>query len=811
MRSQQDLSFSDVRSMLWDAVRTRFGEGAELCSDGIFFSYVIFSRDGKFYRIGYMIVDGAVKLADAESAVEKKWVEIRSAQAESEETAEMRVILDAPKDPEGLAWEVTIIQPGFTKHSKIPWFFPDEVLRADAAIFEGADVNLYDLPANGATHVPDNIVDVKPYLVKSKTGWIDTVRHVAGEGVKGVLHLLDSFAWLGKNMLRAAKDGLALPYGLSIDFPARASLGEIEGKTAVIVKKIVGAGSVDIVSRPAAGGKFIRAIAALNDSASDAETIRLRSASYAATREEKIMDKKALWDFIMRIRADLLAGKAFETIEEKELRAIMDTMEPVSATAMPGKPNDGDQVKLLRCEMALDRELVKSELPEKVQAKLRNLFGGKVFETEQLTRVIADEKDILADYEKTLRSDEPIPGSGIRMGLGTLARAQMAIDRTFGLTQEDMQVCARMTRLDNQPFFDDRILRSRQDLEEFKDVPAFAGLRDIYAFFTGDPEVSGRFNRKNLSPELRASMDINSATFTYVLGNTLARRLVKDYNATNFLENLLISIRKPVKDFRQQEAVLVGYFGNLDTVDPEAKDYDEIAAVTDEESTYTLGQKGNILTITRKTIINDDISLVQRLVSRLGRAARRTHAEYVWAFFIDNANCSDATAWFTGGHGNLGATALSHATANIAYIALAKMTEKDSGKRIGLLDDPSVKPVLVYPPDLIATAKEIVDADHYFSANDLTTKIGNPLFGRVRGEMVSLFTDPNDWGLLMPPDVADMVEMGYLNGRQEPEMFVADAPQAEQVFVADKIRHKIRHEYAGAVIEYVSGYKAVVA
>ena len=78
------------------------------------------------------------------------------------------------------------------------------------------------------------------------------------------------------------------------------------------------------------------------------------------------------------------------------------------------------------------------------------------------------------------------------------------------------------------------------------------------------------------------------------------------------------------------------------------------------------------------------------------------------------------------------------------------MTEKDSGKRIGLLDDPNVKPVLVYPPDLIATAKEITDADHYFSSNDLTAKIGNPLFGKVTGAMVSLLTDASDWGLLVP-------------------------------------------------------------
>jgi hypothetical protein len=335
----------------------------------------------------------------------------------------------------------------------------------------------------------------------------------------------------------------------------------------------------------------------------------------------------------------------------------------------------------------------------------------------------------------------------------------------------------------------------------------------MYAYFTGDAEVNGRFNRKALPPELRSSMDISSSTFTYVLGNTLGRRLVGIYKALSYLEELLISVKKPVKDFRTQEAVLVGGFPDLSTVDPEAADYQEIAGVTDEESTYAIGQKGNILTITRKTIINDDISIIQRLIDGLGRAARRTHAKYVWAFFIDNAACSDGTAWFTGAglHVNLGAAALTHATALIAYKALGTMTEKDSGERLGLLSDPSVKPNLVGPIDIMETIQKIATEDFYYTgAADLTTKTPNPLKGKVNPVVVPLFTDAADWGLLLPPQLADMVEMGYLNGREEPELFVADMPQSEQVFIADKIRHKIRHEYAGAMIDFRTGYKGVV-
>ena len=540
------------------------------------------------------------------------------------------------------------------------------------------------------------------------------------------------------------------------------------------------------------------------------------------------MDRQQLWDLIMEKRPKLLEGKSIETITDEEIvglaRMAMDPPSPESpAQPHPAADGDGqnyvtkDELAAWRCEMAMEKALSASDLPDKSKERVRKLFSGKIFEDGELQRAIADEKDFLAAVRTPGggEGDPPEPAN-IRVGIGTLQRAQMAVDRAFGLTGEDMKAFSRMTRLDNRPFFDDPVLRSRQDIESFEDIPAFTGLRDMYEFFTGDKEVTGRFMRRNLPPELRASMDITSGTFTYVLGNTLARRLVKDYMAFDFHENLLISLRKPVKDFRQQEAVLVGYFGDLDTVDPETENYDEIAAVTDEESTYTIAQKGNILTITRKTIINDDISLIVRLVSRLGRAARRTHAQYVWNFWINNSNCSDGTAWFTEGHGNLttnglGTLANAYGYIQTAYIALAKMTEKDSGKRIGLLDSENVKPVLIYPVDLLANCEAVVSDDFYYSADALTAKTRNPMKGKIRGQMISLFTDANDWGLLMPPEVIDMVEMGYLNGRQEPEMFVADSPQSEQVFVADKIRHKIRHEYAGAVVDYRSGYKGTVA
>jgi len=796
-RAKQDVSLDDIRDMIWKALDER---QKDAYLQDVYGAYMVYEADRKYYKLAYSILDGEVQFGSDPMEVKKEWVIANT------KPLEMPVRLVQATDPEGASWEIVICEPGLTKNG---WYHPEEVLRASADLFEGVSLNFYDLPKKGATHIQDSLFDLKKFLVANKAGWIEKVRYVAGEGLKGTLHFLDSFKWLGKNLLAAMAEG-ARVYGLSYDAPAQAKKSTIDGRSVLELVKLYGVDSVDIVDRPAAGGKFIRAV--------------------AAQKEGDIMNKQELWNMIEKARPELLKGKTLEAISDEELTGLVRmAMEPgadqsagdgnqpaVDSQQSANQGGDGDpgvtreDFDKLRCDMALKDKLAGSDLDEAGRKHIWERFHGRVFEEAELDKELGALKDLLAtkaqmDQGAGAGDVDGIPASGrICVGIGTLERAQMAVDRMFGLTKEDMEGFARMERLDHKPFFED--VRSAQDYQEMDKVPPFSSLHEMYVFFTGDPEVRGVFNQKGL----KARMDITSSTFTYAFGNTLGRRLVKDYLAANFREDLIISVAKSVKDFRQQEAVKVGFFGDLDTVDPETADYQEIAAVTDEEATYTLAQKGNLLTITRKTIINDDLSLVQRLVSRLGRAARRTHAQYVWDMWVDNDNCSDGTAWHTSGHGNLGAAALSITTALAAWKALAKMTEKDSAKRIGLLDDPGLKVSLIHPPDLFDTA-DIVANNEYYPGSTTNLNDRNPMRNKLVPVQVSLLTDTNDWGIIAPNALVDHVEMGYLNGRREPEMFVADSPQSEQVFVADKIRYKIRHEYAGTPVDYVGSYKAQVA
>ena len=71
-------------------------------------------------------------------------------------------------------------------------------------------------------------------------------------------------------------------------------------------------------------------------------------------------------------------------------------------------------------------------------------------------------------------------------------------------------------------------------------------------------------------------------------------------------------------------------------------------------------------------------------------------------------------------------------------------------------------------------------------------------------------TDPSDWMMFADPNEVEILELAYLNGQQEPEMFVADNPPVGQMFVADKVQYKIRHEYETEIVDYRGAYKSVV-
>ena len=74
-----------------------------------------------------------------------------------------------------------------------------------------------------------------------------------------------------------------------------------------------------------------------------------------------------------------------------------------------------------------------------------------------------------------------------------------------------------------------------------------------------------------------------------------------------------------------------------------------------------------------------------------------------------------------------------------------------------------------------------------------------------------LFTDANDWYLFDTSGNVGLIEVGFLMGKDQPELLLADNPLADETFTQDRVTYKLRWEFECAILDYRGAYKAAVA
>lgn len=350
--------------------------------------------------------------------------------------------------------------------------------------------------------------------------------------------------------------------------------------------------------------------------------------------------------------------------------------------------------------------------------------------------------------------------------------------------------------------------------EKFRDVPAFRSLRGAYIALTGDMEMRGIPSPEGIKlgeafmNMMRLPAAYSSTSFSFALGNSMYRRLIKEYRAVDYREDALISYYRNAENFKNMEIIQVGYLGDVPDVTPETVDYQEITMPTDVEAIYAINQKGWILTVTRRVIMNDDLKTVVQLVAKMGRAHRRTHARRAWNKIINNATFDgDATALFDASHGNLGAVTLTNDATGITTLenrlkAMYAQTEQDSGEGLAL------EALYEWVPRTLLDIAKALNSPWFVATNPHAGRFGA---NHERIICSPLFTDTNDWGLIASGADVELLEAAYINGQREPEFFVADNPIVGQMFVADKIQYKSRHEYEFEIADYRGFDKSVCA
>lgn len=538
-------------------------------------------------------------------------------------------------------------------------------------------------------------------------------------------------------------------FGFSIDSRGTVRKRTI-GTTAVReAQKIVTVSSVDLIVEPGAGGGIINLIEAKGDPLMD--------------REELIALLEA---------AGRLNGKNPEKMTDAELtelfREALDSGQPNPSTP-PAADGQGDANAAIRLFEARQdaRDLINaSTLPEIAKTRLTTHFREATDFTDQDVRTaIQAEADYLATFSE----------SGAVTGLGETPRFEMG--QAQFEKYEDM--------LD--AFFDPSNSNHRHA----------RSFKECYIALTGDTHVTGRA-RDCDDAVMREAM--NSTSLSEVLGDGIHRRLIADYNLPNQYDvwRPLVGTPVPINDFRTQERTRYGGYGDIPIVN-ESGAYGALTSPSDEKADYAVKKRGGTEKITLEMIKNDDVGVIRQIPIKMSRAAKRTLSKFVLDFIKDNPNYLDGVALFHASHGNLGTAALDKASLAAGRLAMLKQQEMGSNEPLGI--GPKY---LWVAPDLEENA---VDLFRRNTENDRTFQQGLSL----EVMPVWYWTDANDWALTADPADAPFIELGFLDGNEEPDLFIQDSPTVGSVFSNDEITYKLLHVYGGNALDFRSAYKAVVA
>lgn len=332
-----------------------------------------------------------------------------------------------------------------------------------------------------------------------------------------------------------------------------------------------------------------------------------------------------------------------------------------------------------------------------------------------------------------------------------------------------------------------------------------ASLREAYIHITGDKRVTGRtedvnWNRFQTMTFGAFREAVDTTTFANVLGAAVARHMVADYRIAQQHAAVWRKVARAVRleDFRTQQIVRMGHYATpLPTV-PEGAPYEALVTPSDRVATYAATKRGGTEDITLEMIANDDARVAREIPKRLALAAARTLNDFVLDFLRTNPTIFDSVALFHASHGNLGNAALSAVSLYAGWVAMSKQVEIGSGQRMVLRPK-----TLLVPLDLEETANNL-----------LVRNTNNDRFyiqaQGIEPVAVKDWTDSNDWVLAADPGVFPSIEVGFFAGREEPELFLQNAPNSGSLFSHDRVTLKIRHIYGGAVSGFEGLYKSVV-
>lgn len=277
----------------------------------------------------------------------------------------------------------------------------------------------------------------------------------------------------------------------------------------------------------------------------------------------------------------------------------------------------------------------------------------------------------------------------------------------------------------------------------------------------------------------------SSSDFGQILIDVAHKSLLKGWEtaAENFDQ---FTSRGTLTDFRAAKRVGLGDFGYLPQVG-EGEEY-TYGTIGDEGASVALATYGQLFSITRQAILNDDMHLLTKIPEKMGQAARATIAKLVFALLTGNAIAQDGKALFDASHKNTLTGAALDVTSIDKAIQLMNGFVNARGEPLAIEPE-----FMLLPTSLHTRAKQVLGSAGVEGA-DSNSGIINPIRDIVPALKSARLqvADPKSWYLINK----EAIEVSYLDG--------IDTPYIEQQngFTVDGVATKVRIDAGVNVIDY---------
>lgn len=283
---------------------------------------------------------------------------------------------------------------------------------------------------------------------------------------------------------------------------------------------------------------------------------------------------------------------------------------------------------------------------------------------------------------------------------------------------------------------------------------------------------------------------LGAGTFDSILIDAQFKRMIKGFRQRVGPWMNCVSFMKNVVDFKTQRAIQVGSFADLPIVSAQSP-YQNVQ-FSDDRAEYVVKKYGGMYCTSMEAVVNDDLGVLGETAQRFGAGFQQTLDKFVFTTLVnDNPTIFDSNSLFdSANHNNdLGTAPLNHDNFEDAVKLLTNQTDLD-GQPLDL-----EAYAIVVHPDEQWQARRILNSDRRpGTANNDSNEFKGSLPGGIK---VTTRVTSGRWYIVANPAVTDGIEMGFLGGRREPELF-QENELSGRAYEFEEMRMKGRLIFGGA-------------